>query len=167
MATDCYPPDMEATMTKLIQSKWSVSWIICLVLRLFLGCIFLVASYDKILHPLAFAKIVYNYQILPDMLINLTAIVLPWLELILAILLISGIWLPGAVLISNMVLMSFFASLLFNMARGLDISCGCFSTSPQSEPVSYSWYILRDLSFVLAGLYLFGYEFFRGNSRDS
>ncbi|MDD2390318.1 MAG: DoxX family protein [Desulfobacterales bacterium] len=149
-------------MPRAIQSQWTISKIISVAFRLFLGCIFLAASYDKMLHPQVFAEIVYNYRILPDMLINLTAIGLPWLELILAILLISGIWLPGAVLISNMVLISFFASLVFNMARGLDISCGCFSTNPQSESVNYSWYILRELSFVLAGLYLFAYEFFRG-----
>jgi hypothetical protein len=35
-------------------------------LRLLLGAVFLYASYDKILHPQAFAQAVYNFQILPD-----------------------------------------------------------------------------------------------------
>ncbi|MGA8240229.1 MAG: MauE/DoxX family redox-associated membrane protein [Desulfobacterales bacterium] len=43
-----------------------------LALRLLLGTVFLYASYDKILHPQAFAQAVYNYQILPDMAVNPT-----------------------------------------------------------------------------------------------
>ncbi len=66
--------------------------------RLILAGIFIYASLDKIAHPAAFAKDVYNYQILPDALINLTALVLPWLELFLGLCLLAGIWLPGAVL---------------------------------------------------------------------
>ena len=40
------------------------------LLRLLLGVIFVYASFDKILRPAAFAEIIYNYQILPDPLIN-------------------------------------------------------------------------------------------------
>lgn len=58
---------------------------ISLCARLILGAIFVYASIDKILHPDAFAKAVYNYQILPHAFINPTAMVLPWLELILGI----------------------------------------------------------------------------------
>jgi len=36
-----------------------------LLSRLFRGGIFVYASYDKILRPVPFAEIVYNYQILP------------------------------------------------------------------------------------------------------
>lgn len=53
--------------------------------RIFLGLVFVVASVDKIIHPKAFAEIIYNYQILPGSLINLTAIILPWLELLLGL----------------------------------------------------------------------------------
>jgi hypothetical protein len=65
------------------------------------------ASYDKILHPLAFAEIVYNYQILPDVLVNLVALFLPWIELLVGLSLIVGMWLPGALLISNLLCCSF------------------------------------------------------------
>ena len=71
---------------------WTRQRVIILAARLILGGVFVFASIDKILHPAAFAEAVYNYQILPDNLINLTAIVLPWLELVLGSLLISS-WL--------------------------------------------------------------------------
>jgi len=122
--------------------------------RIILGIVFIYASYDKILHPAAFAKIIYNYQILPDELINLSAIFLPWLELTIGSLLIIGIWLPGSVFIGNILLIIFFCALMYNKARGLDISCGCFSTSQGEAPES-TLYLLRDFSFVVIAVYLF------------
>ncbi|MFO7665238.1 MAG: MauE/DoxX family redox-associated membrane protein [Desulfobacterales bacterium] len=122
--------------------------------RIILGIVFIYASYDKILHPAAFAKIIYNYRILPDELINLSAIFLPWLELTVGSLLIIGVWLPGAVFIGNILLIIFFSTILYNKVRGLDISCGCFSTSESVTPES-TLYLLRDFSFVVIAVYLF------------
>ena len=98
------------------------------VLRLFLGVVFVYASYDKILNPQAFAKAVYNYQILPDAAVNLVALTLPWLELVIGVCLVGGIWLPGATVVSSGLLIMFISALIFNQLRGLDIHCGCFST---------------------------------------
>jgi uncharacterized membrane protein YphA (DoxX/SURF4 family) len=132
-----------------------------ILLRLFLGVIFVYSSFDKILRPAAFAEIIYNYQILPEALINLTSIFLPWLELLLGLLLILGFWLPGAVLICNSLFLIFFATLIFNSARGLDIDCGCFSVSTATSPGGHMlWYLLRDGFFLLVGLYLFFLAFF-------
>ena len=122
--------------------------------RLLVGAIFLAASIDKILDPGAFAQVVYNYQILPDSLINVTAIVLPSLELVLGSLLILGRWLPGTVALANLLFLAFFSSLLFNLARGLDVHCGCFSSSTQGNPTTI-WYLVRDAIFLLLGGYLF------------
>jgi len=131
-----------------------------LAARLFLAVVFLYASVDKILHPAEFAKAVYLYQILPGSLINLAALILPWLELVLGLCLAAGIWLPGAVLWSNALLGTFFAALVFNVIRGLNIHCGCFSTS--IDPAGawlMTWYLFRDASFLLAGGYLMVYLF--------
>jgi len=122
--------------------------------RIVLGIVFVYASYDKILHPAAFAKVIYNYQILPDELVNLSAIFLPWLELIIGSLLIIGVWLPGSVFTGNILLIIFFCALMYNKARGLDISCGCFSTSEGEAPES-TLYLVRDFSFVVIAVYLF------------
>jgi uncharacterized membrane protein YphA (DoxX/SURF4 family) len=126
-----------------------------IVARLTLAGIFIYASLDKIAHPAAFAKDVYNYQILPDALINLTALVLPWLELFLGLCLLAGIWLPGAVLTVNGLLIVFLGALVFNMARGLDINCGCFSTGSDAPAMSAGWYLLRDIWFFAVGVFLF------------
>ncbi len=134
--------------------KWMMP-LLALACRLFLGAVFLYASWDKILHPKAFAEVVYNYQILPGPLINLTALVLPVMEFFMGLSLIFGVWLPGSVLLSNLLLAVFFGALLFNMARGLDIHCGCFSTeaSPGGE-VSTLFYVFRDAAFLAPALFL-------------
>jgi len=136
-----------------------------IVARLTLAGIFIYASLDKIAHPAAFAKDVYNYQILPDALINLTALVLPWLELLLGLFLLAGIWLPGAVLTANGLLIVFLAALVFNLARGLDINCGCFSTGSEAPAMSAGWYLLRDVGFLAVGVFLF-YTVFLHRWRD-
>jgi len=125
-----------------------------------LGGIFVYASYDKILHPVPFAEIVYNYQILPDPLVNLAALLLPWIELLVGLSLILGVWLPGALLICNLLLLVFFSTLVFNLARGLDIDCGCFTTSiGPSSGGHMLWYLFRDGFFLFVAVYLF-FSFF-------
>lgn len=120
-------------------------------LRLSLGGIFIMASVDKILHPGAFAEIVHNYRVLPDGLVNLAAIILPWFEACLGVLLLVGVWLPGAVLFANLLLVIFFGTLVFNAARGINVYCGCFSTSAAPGVPSPAWYIIRDAVFLLLG----------------
>lgn len=124
-----------------------------LALRLLLGTVFLYASYDKILHPQAFAQAVYNYQILPDMAVNLTALVLPWLELLLGLCLVTGFWLPGATVASTGLLLAFIGALVFNQVRGLDIHCGCFSTETTAGPADL-WTVARDIGFLAVSVFL-------------
>ncbi len=127
--------------------------------RLILGVIFIYASYDKILHPKAFAEIIYNYQILPDSLINLTAIFLPWLEMLMGLFLIIGFWMPGTVVWCNILLGVYIGALCFNLARGLDIHCGCFSTT-QGSSIGIGT-ILWDVVFLALSVYLFYFVFLK------
>ena len=128
-------------------------------LRLLLGAVFLYASYDKILHPRAFAQAVYNYQILPDAAVNLSALVLPCMELLLGLCLVSGVWLLGATVISTVLLVIFIGALVFNQIRGLDIHCGCFSTESTEGPADL-WTVIRDLGFLSISVYLTIFVFF-------
>ena len=123
------------------------------VARLFMGGVFLYASYDKILKPAAFAEAVYNYQILPDAAVNLAALTLPWLEFLLGICLIAGVWMPGATLLSTGLLTIFIAALVYNKMRGLDIHCGCFSIETTEGPADI-WTVLRDVAFLAVSVYL-------------
>lgn len=137
------------------KSRWvNVFMALYPVSRWILGIVFVYASYDKILDPKAFAEVIYNYQILPDILINICALVLPWLELALGICLIMGLMMPGTVLMVNLLLILFIGALFFNLYRGLDVSCGCFSTALDDRPVDI-WTVARDASFLLLSFHLF------------
>jgi cation diffusion facilitator family transporter len=132
-----------------------MKWILT-VLRIGLGLIFIYASIDKILHPNAFAEAVYNYQILPDQLINLTAIILPVLECLAGICLITGVWIEGSVTLINGMLIIFIAALGFNLSRGMNIQCGCFhAKAGEADQWEMIWTIVRDVGMLAAGIIIF------------
>jgi uncharacterized membrane protein YphA (DoxX/SURF4 family) len=121
--------------------------------RIVLGVTFVYASIHKILDPAAFATAVYNYQILPGSLVNLAALVLPWLELIVGAMLILNVWMPGAVSVVTGLLALFAGALVFNMARGLDIGCGCFTAASAKNDMTMLT-LLRDGAFLVLSLFL-------------
>ncbi|NOY70582.1 MAG: DoxX family protein [Deltaproteobacteria bacterium] len=121
--------------------------------RLFIGGLFLYAGVPKIMDPTAFAHAVYRYQILPDFLVNLTAIVLPWLEVITGGFLVAGIWMAGAALTANLMLYIFAAALVATLVRGLNIDCGCFVNT--REEIINAGTIARDIAFLVVAGYLF------------
>jgi uncharacterized membrane protein YphA (DoxX/SURF4 family) len=136
----------------------------CHFIRLVMAGVFIYASVDKIIHPDLFAQTVYNYQVLPGYLVNLTALILPWLELTLGTCLLTNRWMPGASALAA-VLMALFAGLtFFNLARGLDISCGCFSTAPDDSPITVLT-LARDVVFLILSLGLAGLVFVK-NTRQ-
>jgi uncharacterized membrane protein YphA (DoxX/SURF4 family) len=141
-----------------------VSWFshptAALVGRLILGFIFVYASLDKLRHPDIFAEALYNYQLLPDVAINLVAIWLPWLELVSGGLLILGIWVRGSTLVLSGLMVVFLGALGINLARGLDIHCGCFVTQ-STDPLT-ALTLFRDALFLLLAFYLIWLYQFRG-----
>ncbi len=102
---------------------------VLIALRCAIGVVFVWASVDKILHPEQFARAVANYHILPPVLVNLFALILPWVELICGLCLILGQWQRAASLVLACVIVMFIAAVGVSMWRGLDIHCGCFNAS--------------------------------------
>lgn len=126
-----------------------MTWVHTLA-RMVFGGLFIMASLDKILHPQAFAEIIGNYQMLPDGLVNATAILLPWIELTAGLLLIAGRLALGASVILCGLMVVFTAALGFNLARGLDVACGCFSTAGSKGSPALD--LARDVAILLLGL---------------
>lgn len=119
--------------------------------RVILGAVFIYAGAIKIIDPAGFALAVYNYHILPGRLVNITAIMLPWVEVIAGLSLVLGLWTPGGALIISGLLLTFTITMGFNLSRGLDVSCGCFSSSPSGNIITW-WYLLRDSSLLALSL---------------
>jgi uncharacterized membrane protein YphA (DoxX/SURF4 family) len=103
---------------------------VVLTARLVLGFVFLVASIDKIADPNAFAISIGYYKLVGQSVAMVVATVLPWIELLCGLFLMFGIMLRGSSLLVLIMLAVFVAGIISGIARGLDISCGCFSRDP-------------------------------------
>lgn len=101
-------------------------WIV-LILRLVLAAVFLYAAWTKLRESwLLFAMALDAYGLLPQWAVETLARVLPWFELALGILLLSGLWLRQAAAISSALLLVFFGVMLRSYGKGLQINCACF-----------------------------------------
>jgi uncharacterized membrane protein YphA (DoxX/SURF4 family) len=94
--------------------------------RLALAGVFLAASLPKVAEPAAFAQTVANYRLLPDAAVTLTALALPWLELVAGVALLLGLFSDSAALLLALVAAGLAAAVGTAQARGLTIHCGCF-----------------------------------------
>jgi uncharacterized membrane protein YphA (DoxX/SURF4 family) len=128
------------------------------VLAIAVGAVFVYASVDKILDPRAFAKIVYHYQVIgPSASLgfvpaNLLAVWLPWLELLVGALLITGMWRREAAVLSAVMLVVFVAAVGSTLARGIDIqNCGCFALDDSGRAAGWKL-IAGDLALLAAAL---------------
>ena len=124
------------------------------LLRLGLGALFIFASFSKIADPAGFAASISNYRMLPELLVALMAAVLPWLELLCGLALLLNRWTPGASLLIVLMNAVFIVAIASAMARGLDISCGCFSTSGAGSRAGLAR-LLEDLLFLAAACWLY------------
>lgn len=138
-------------MSAVIKSgKWGANGLE--LLRIILGALFVYASLDKIFEPAEFANVIYNYRILPVELINCCALLVPWLELLLGVCLLLGIWLETVSLMLAALTMVFIILLATALFRGLNIECGCFTLSNGGDRVS--WKRIAEDVIILAGLLL-------------
>ncbi len=108
-------------LTKFISNRYTI-----LASRIILGVIFIWAAVGKIGQAGLFADVVDSYWILPYYLVNITAIVLPWIELFCGVFLIIGFRTRGSALLAALMLAVFLVALGINVARGVDMDCGCF-----------------------------------------
>jgi putative oxidoreductase len=104
--------------------------------------------------PAQFARIIYNYHLLPGNLINLAAIIMPWVEFICGVALILGIYRGGATLVLNTLLVVFLIAIVVNLVRGVNLECGCFSVSSKAKSSAWNL-IFRDIGYLIVGLYVY------------
>ena len=98
--------------------------------RFIIGCVFIYASFDKIIDPLKFSNAISSYEFSSliglSWLDNMLALSLPFLEIILGLCLLFGVFLEEAI---NFIiaLLVFFITMLFQAYfRGIILSdCGC------------------------------------------
>lgn len=100
--------------------------------RLVLAGVFLAAAAPKLADPAGFAAAIANYRAFPEALVNLVATVVPALELVGALALLSP-WRRGGALLLGALLLGFTALLALSLARGIDVACGCFGAATGAD----------------------------------
>src|SRR5713226_9060971 len=127
-----------------------------LIGRLCLGAIFLYAAYTKLRHPwILFAMSVNSYQVLPEWGVTLVARTLPWLELAVGALLLTGYQLRWVAAAAAALLAFFFSLMLRSYFQGQGIDCGCFGFGEKLGVRT----LVRDGGLVVLALALTGLAF--------
>jgi len=139
----------EARMRRIVDNDY-----LTILSRLVIGAILIYACFYKIIDPGQFAKSIWYYHMVPGNLINLMALVLPWLELLCGVGLILGVLYRGSVLLTNLMTIMFIAALGYTIAAGLDIDCGCFKAA-QSATDSAWRALLFDLVMMVFTIQLY------------
>ena len=129
-----------------------------LFLRLALGAVFIYAAWVKLSEPWqVFANSVHAYGLLPMWAVKVVARALPWAEMLIGLLLISGRFLRTSSIAASVLLLGFFAIMVRTYASGIQIECGCFGPGDMISMRS----LARDGSLLLASLGLAGMAFWQ------
>jgi uncharacterized membrane protein YphA (DoxX/SURF4 family) len=135
-------------LKKIVLSPW-ISYFI----RFSIGSIFLYAGLVKLLDPKAFAKVISQYDLIPESLLPQVAIGLPVLEVLAGFGLVFAI--RGSLGVIFGLLTMFVFVLWYGILRHLDIDCGCFSQDELKSHASLWNAFYRDLVMIAAVVYLY------------
>lgn len=128
---------------------------VVLILRFYIGGLFIYASMYKINYPAEFAETVASYQIVPYWAVNIFAVVLPWIELISGLLLVTGIRSQSAAVIIGLLMIMFTTATFINLIRDAPINCGCF----QAVGEKISWLTIgRDIIWLIMTIHVFFWD---------
>jgi uncharacterized membrane protein YphA (DoxX/SURF4 family) len=136
-------------LKRFLTSPW-----LTIRVQLALGAIFVIAALPKITDPPSFAHMIYNYRLLPSSLINLSALTMPWVELLAGVALILGVWRAAARTITGLLLATFIIAISINLTRDNAIDCGCFNVADRGKTHEQRIFdmkvdVLRDLGMLL------------------
>ena len=108
--------------------------VITLLARLVLGGVLLAAGGLKVFKPTESANAVAAYKLMPTELAHLIGYALPWLEVAIGLLLILGIMVRPAAILSGLIMVVFIGAIASVWARGMLIDCGCFGGGGEIDP---------------------------------
>jgi len=119
-----------------------------------LGAIFIIAALPKIADPPSFAHMIYNYRLVQSPLINISALVMPWVELLAGLALILGVWKAAARTVVAIMLAVFIVAISINLSRDNAIDCGCFNVADRGKTHEQRIFdmkvdVFRDLGMLL------------------
>lgn len=129
---------------------------ITLLARLGLAFVLGYAGFIKVLDPLTSARAVRAYQLLPESLVTPVGYGLPFLEIVLALLLLVGVATRYVGIVGGLIMVAFIIAIVSVWVRGISIECGCFGGGGQIAPgqTKYGLDILRDVGLVIVAAWI-------------
>lgn len=131
------------------------------VCRFGLGVLFIYSALAKISDPDDFARAVMRYGILPDFSVGIFSLTMPMLELLAGLSMLFTKWLRESALLVSGMLVLFIVALIQALARGLEISCGCFGVPSVGGREEIVIALVRDVVLAVPAVWLM----FRANGR--
>ncbi|OQW99202.1 MAG: hypothetical protein BWK74_02725 [Desulfobacteraceae bacterium A6] len=123
------------------------------LIRIGLGMVFVYAGIIKLMDPKDFARIISQYDLLPELFLPVAAIGLPLLELLAGIGVILSI--RGSLSLVFTLLIFFIAILWYGILKDLNVDCGCFSGEELKGQAGLWEAFYRDLIMTGASIFLF------------
>ncbi|MBI3972620.1 MAG: DoxX family membrane protein [Chloroflexi bacterium] len=103
--------------------------------RLAVGVIFVLAGVTKLANPGSFTATLLAYDVVPVGVIRPLALTLPWLETLVGLYLVVGLFARAAAGVAIGLLMVFSLAIAQAVARGLSLeNCGCFGDLTSAVP---------------------------------
>lgn len=118
--------------------------------RFVLGVVFIYSGYIKTQATLQFAVAIAGYKIIPESLALPVAEWLPWFEVALGVLILSGLEIRWSSVVAAGLMLFFIVLLSITLFRGIETDCGCFG---MGDRITWKT-ILRDGSFLIPALFL-------------
>lgn len=122
----------------MVGRRWE-AWVL-VRLQLLLGVLLLFSAYQKLKlgvddpitreylpsGPMTFALAVKSFELVPIAWVPSFAFVVAWIEAVVGVALVVGLWTRAAGLLALLMLLSFTAAVVSVILRKMDLSCGCF-----------------------------------------
>ena len=138
---------MKSLVFRKLISRIDIYRLICIVV----SGLFLYAGISKALDIEEFTNSIIAYQLTGPYLSRIIASTLPYIEILVAGLLLIGCKEKEALIIIAGFCTVFTAAICYAMTTELQISCGCFVSDPQPGNLTFS--VVRNLCIICACLY--------------
>lgn len=137
--------------------KWAVAqpWLSMLV-RLGMAGILIAAALPKLADLGQSVRAVRAYRLLPEAVVTFVGNALPFFELVLAAVLIFGIFTRFTAFIWLVMMAGFLVGVIWVWVKGYSIDCGCFGGGGEVEEgqTNYPLHLLERLGFIAMGTFL-------------
>jgi len=122
------------------------------LVRVLLGALLLVAGALKVGHAAELAAALASYRLLPAAIVGPLALALPYVEILLGLYLIVGLFTRVIAIVSAVAFVCYAGAIASAVARHIAANCGCFG--PNDSAVADWPHVAFDLALALASLFV-------------